>query len=289
MRIGREVTLIVAFYAVYSAVRNSFGSAAVDPARALANAHVIIDIERSIGLFFEQSLQRLVIDAEWFIWALNVFYGSLHFVVTIGALVWAFLRAPSAYRRWRNTLAVTTGLAIVGFSMFPVMPPRLLADCGPYGACAGPAMVDTVAEFGGLWSFDSGAMESVSNQYAAVPSLHMAWALWCALLLVPRITNRVGRALLVAYPIVTFVAIVITANHFWLDAALGAATLGIGYAVAMGGEYLLGRARSVRVPEADTVSFEGHPVLCDGGPAAGDDRARRHADRRPVRCGGDTR
>ncbi len=233
-RLATEIATIAVFYVAYSAVRNSFGSAEVDPADALRNAQHIIDIERSVGLFFEGPLQDLVIGAEWFVWLLNVFYGTFHFAVTIGALAWAFFRLPDQYRRWRNTLAATTGLAIIGFSLFPVMPPRLLADCGVYGGCSGSGMVDTVAEFGGLWSFDSGAMESVSNQYAAVPSLHMAWALWCALLLVPRISNRPGRALMIGYPIVTFVTILITANHYWLDAVLGLATLGAGALIAHG-------------------------------------------------------
>lgn len=237
-RIAFEIGTIAIFYIAYSAVRNTFGSATVDPATALANARDIIEIEQSVGLFFERQLQNLVIDAEWFVWLLNVFYGTFHFMVTIGALVWAFFRLPDRYRFWRNTLAATTGLAIIGFSLFPVMPPRLLADCGGYGGCAGPALVDTVAEFGGLWSFGSGAMESVSNQYAAVPSLHMAWALWCAFLLVPRLSNRLARSSLIAYPVVTLFAIVVTANHFWLDAVLGAATLGAGALVGAGIERL---------------------------------------------------
>jgi hypothetical protein len=169
-------------------------------------------------------------------------------VVTAGVLIWLFLRRPLDYRRWRNTLAATTGLAIIGFSLFPVMPPRLLADCGPFGGCAGPGMIDTVAEVGGLWSFDSGAMASVSNQYAAVPSLHIAWALWCTLVVFPRIRNRTGRILIVAYPIATLFTIVVTANHYWIDALLGLMTLGAGYLVARGIDRLV---RGLPTPVTD--------------------------------------
>lgn len=227
-----EVATILTFYVAYSAVRNVFGSGAVDPAVALRNAQWLIDVERSIGLFFEPDLQEVFLHHRGIIWTLNVFYGTFHFIVTIGVLTWMFVRYPLPYRFWRNVLALTTGLAIIGFSLFPVMPPRLLADCGPLGGCSGPKMVDTIAEVGGLWSFDSGVMQSVSNQYAAVPSLHVAWALWCAIVLFPRVRSWYGRALLVAYPVFTSMATFITGNHFWLDAVLGAVTLGIGLGIA---------------------------------------------------------
>ena len=171
-RVIGELAIVGAFYLGYSAVRNRFGSASVEPAMAFENARSIIRLERSLGLFFEQEFQALALNWRPLVWLLNVFYGTFHFVVTGGTLAWLYLRHTQSYRRWRNTLAATTGFAIIGFSVFPVMPPRLLADCGPYGACAGPALVDTIAEVGGLWTFDSAAVESMSNQYAAVPSLH---------------------------------------------------------------------------------------------------------------------
>ena len=227
-----EVAAVAAFYLTYSVVRNAFGSAAVDPGVALRNAQWLIEAERSVGLFFEPALQRLVIDNTTLIWLSNVFYGSFHFVVTAVVLAWLFIRHPSDYRRGRNSLAVTTGLAILGFSLFPVMPPRLLGDCGPLGGCSSPRLVDTIAEVGGLWSFDSGVVASMSNQYAAVPSLHIAWALWCALVVHPRVRSSVLRAMAVLYPIVTLVTTMITANHFWLDAAVGALVVAAGCVIA---------------------------------------------------------
>lgn len=231
-RVIVELAVLGAFYLAYSAVRNRFGSASVSPAMAFDNARSIIQLERSVGLFFEQELQALALNWRQFVWLLNVFYGTAHFVVTGGTLAWLFIRLPADYRRWRNTLAITTALAIFGFSVFPVMPPRLLADCGPYGACAGPALVDTIAEIGGLWTFDSGAMESVSNQYAAVPSLHLAWSLWCAAAIVSCCRLFRGRAIAASYPMVTLLVVLVTANHYWLDAVFGALTLVVGAAVA---------------------------------------------------------
>jgi membrane-associated phospholipid phosphatase len=114
------------------------------------------------------------------------------------------------------------------------MPPRLLDDCGEFGACASYGYVDTLARYGGLWSFDSGAMEQISNQYAAMPSLHFAWSFWCFLVLYPRLRRPWAKALVAAYPWVTLFAIVVTANHFWLDAVGGAVALAGGLAVAWG-------------------------------------------------------
>ncbi len=231
-RVAAELAFIGVFYLAYSATRNRFGSAFVSPSVAYDNAHTIIAMERSVGLFFETELQTFFLGWRPFIWSLNVFYGTFHFIVTGATLAWLFLKLPDQYRRWRNTLAATTALGIVGFSLFPVMPPRLLADCGAYGACAGPALVDTIAEVGGLWTFDSQAMESVSNQYAAVPSLHIAWSLWCAAVVLSRRPGRWVRVAAMAYPIVTLFAVVVTANHYWLDAVFGGLVLAAGAAVA---------------------------------------------------------
>ncbi|GIT00413.1 MAG: hypothetical protein CM1200mP26_21250 [Acidimicrobiales bacterium] len=114
------------------------------------------------------------------------------------------------------------------------MPPRLLSNCGEFGGCLATLhpYVDTVTDVGGLWSFDSGTMQSVSNQYAAMPSLHFAWATWCALVLWPIVRNRAARALVAAYPVATLFAVIVTGNHFWLDAVGGLVVLGAGSLLA---------------------------------------------------------
>ena len=92
--------------------------------------------------------------------------------------------------------------------------------------------MDTLKTVGGLWSFDSGPVTKVSNQYAAMPSLHFAWSSWCALVLAPAVKPRWGKALIFAYPFVTLFCIVVTANHYFLDAAGGAVVLGLGFVMA---------------------------------------------------------
>ncbi|MFN3218330.1 MAG: phosphatase PAP2 family protein [Acidimicrobiales bacterium] len=225
-----ELGLIGTFYFVYSWVRNQFGSAVVDPAEALANANRIIDIEEAVGLYFEPTVQGWFLGWEWFLRFWNIFYGTLHFVVTPVALGYLYWRYPRDYPRYRTVGLFTTGLAIIGFALFPLMPPRLMGNCGTFGGCVEDSpYVDTMAEIGGIWSFDSEAIASISNQYAAMPSLHFAWSFWCFLVLYPRMRRRSLRVAIALYPWLTVFAIVVTANHFWIDAVGGAAVLASGF------------------------------------------------------------
>jgi len=229
-----EVMLVVAVYAVYTAIRNNFGSATVSPEHAFDNAHRVITLERHLGLYFEERLQDLFLSYHLFLRSWDIFYGTFHFWVTAFALIYTYRRYPDRYPIWRNTLLFTTLLALLGFMFFPLMPPRLLDDCGPYGACASYGFTDTLAHFGGLWSFDSGTMQKLSNQYAAMPSLHFAWSSWCCLVLYRYLPWRPARIAIFVYPWLTLFAIVVTANHYWLDAVGGAVVLAGGFAIAWG-------------------------------------------------------
>ena len=190
-----EIGLTVAFYVVYSAIRNQFGSALGDSVRdaSFRNAERIIDIEQAMGLYVEEWIHNTFLAWDWFIVFWNVFYGTFHFAVTIGAMVLLFARHPERYTFMRSTLAATTGVALVGFAFFPLMPPRLLGTARPVWACEdGFDYTDTLVDPGGLWSFESGTMETISNQYAAMPSLHIAWAIWCTVALLPGAAPALG-------------------------------------------------------------------------------------------------
>jgi hypothetical protein len=230
LRWWREVAYILAFYGVYTLVRNLQEG---DTSRARANALHVIHVEKFLGIYHEHAVQHwfgLVqgvnlhhIAWRTFIQFWNVYYGSAHFIVTIVAIVWLFRTDKARYPLWRNTLAFTTALALIGFAFFPLMPPRLMADHG---------FVDTLRQVGGLWSFDSGPMAKVSNQYAAMPSLHFAWATWCLLVFWPALKRPWQRALVIAHPALTLFGIVVTANHYFLDAVGGALVLCLGFAMA---------------------------------------------------------
>jgi hypothetical protein len=257
LRWWKELLFVGCFYGVYTFIRDQFGSASVGAVHALHNAEKVIRLERALGIFHEQAIQHWFLSWPWLVRLMNVYYGSLHFVVPIVVLIVLFRRWPADYRLWRNTLAATTGLALIGFSLFPLMPPRLLCDCA-YGAGPGfhYGFVDTLVRYGGSWSFDSGAMKDVSNQYAAMPSLHVAWALWCACVLVPRLRPTWAKALAVLYPTITVVAVVVTANHFLLDAVGGAVTLGLGFVVGRA-VTTLGERRRARSPVLATTASGG--------------------------------
>ena len=219
-----EILAIVAFYLVYSAIRNANDS---DPERALANARHIISIEHHLGILHEETIQRWALHFKPLIITANYFYGSLHFIVTIGVAVWLFRRYSDDYPRYRNTLAITTALALIGFTVFPLMPPRLLGNNGFH-----TGFVDTLQRYPTPWSFDSGPIAKVSNQFAAMPSVHIAWSTWCALAMVPRLKSRGPRILAAAYPFITLTVIVVTANHYFIDAVGGLVILTLGWTVA---------------------------------------------------------
>ncbi len=227
-----EIILIGAFYGVYTLIRNQFGSelgASVKEA-AEQNAYDVIALERAMHLFGEKGIQDLFIGWDLFIQFWNIFYGFCHFAVTIAVMVFLFVRHPARYGVQRTILAVTTALALVGFAFYPLMPPRLLNDCGGFGAClANYSYVDTLVDPGGFWSFNSSAMMEISNQYAAMPSLHVAWAVWCVAAALPVLRPRWVRLALLAYPWLTLFAVMVTANHYWIDAVGGLAAVVVAY------------------------------------------------------------
>ena len=216
-----ELLLAGAFYAVYSAIRNS-NEGGTGAARR--NAVELIGWQKTLGINHEETLQRWALHFKPLIVASNYFYGSLHFVVTVGVMIYLFRRWSNDYPLWRNTLAVTTAIALIGFMFWPLMPPRLMPES--YG------FVDTLAKYPTFWSFNSGAVSKISNQYAAMPSVHCAWALWCACVAVPRVRRAWAKVLFALYPALTVTAIVLTGNHYFLDAVGGFIVLGIAYLLA---------------------------------------------------------
>jgi hypothetical protein len=216
-----EILAILAFYMVYSAIRNANEGG---EAAAFAHAKDLIGVQKALGINHEELLQDLALHFRPLIIAMNYVYGSLHFVVTAGVGIYLFRRWSNDYPLWRNTLGISTALALIGFITWPLMPPRLLPDSYSF--------VDTLAKYPTFWSFNSGAVSKISNQFAAMPSVHCEWALWCACAMVPRVRRHWVKVLFALYPALTVTAIVLTGNHYVLDAVGGFAVLGIGYVLA---------------------------------------------------------
>jgi membrane-associated phospholipid phosphatase len=251
----REVGLIAVFYAAYTSIRDIRGTRGASAIRAFADARRVIGFERSLGVFHEAQIQHAFLGQRALIEGLDDWYGSTHFIVTAGVLVALFLGRSHRYRQWRNTLAVATAVALIGFAWFPLMPPRLLP--ARYG------FTDTLRVIGGLWNFNSGPMAHLSDQYAAMPSLHFAWALWCGLALFSLSRRWWTRALSLTYPAVTLLCVIVTANHYFTDTAAGAVIIGAGYLVSRGAEAVRSRLRTTWAA-APTLPLSPRPL----GPAA---------------------
>ena len=249
----KEALIVAVFYAVYSWTRNLFGSNKIAgdgiPDQAFTNAVRVIRVETVLNLFHEETIQAWFLPYKWFIQFWNTWYGTMHFIVTLGVFVLLFLKRRDVFPQWRNTLAAMTALAILGFAFFPLMPPRLLDEPCPAndptsygGACIhtserpedGWGFVDTLAEYGGPWSFDSETMASISNQYAAMPSMHIGWSTWCVAAVWPLLRRKWMKALVLLYPLATLFCIIVTANHFWLDGVGGLLAFGLGAVLGWG-------------------------------------------------------
>lgn len=205
------------FYYAYELTSNA---TAGGKAQATANALREVRLERSLGIFVEQPLQAAMLHYPIVIELCNLYYTTVHFVMPVVALLWLYFKVPERYLPWRNALAWTTAIAFVVFIVFPVAPPRLL-----------PArfhFVDTVVRYGGGSPIFAILMKNAGNPYAAMPSLHVAWALWCAAALAPAVRPKWLKALIWADPVITTFVVFVTANHLIVDAIAGVIVCGIG-------------------------------------------------------------
>ena len=216
-----EIAFVLAFYFVYSTIRNANEGS---PGVARANAYRLMRWQAALGINHEGAIHRWALELKPLIIASNYFYGSLHFVATAAVMIFLYRKFSDDYPLFRNTLAIATGLALIGFAFWPLMPPRLLPHSFGF--------VDTLDKYPTFWSFKRGAINKISNQFAAMPSVHCAWALWCSCALVPRVKHTWAKVLAILYPCGTVTAIVLTANHYFLDAVGGFIVLGAGYLIA---------------------------------------------------------
>lgn len=206
----RQLALFAAAYYAYRIVRGFVdGQATV----AFENARTVVDVERELGLFFEPGLQEAMQrHAELTVTIANWMYVNTHFLLTAAFLVWLYVARNAAFYFVRNMFVVSMALALLGYLALPTAPPRFLPEWG---------FEDTVAEFVGPAA--EASANALYNPFAAVPSMHVAFALMIAVPAVRLVRHRPLRVAWMLYPaLVTFV-VVVTANHFWIDAALGAA------------------------------------------------------------------
>ncbi|EXG80751.1 putative membrane protein [Cryptosporangium arvum DSM 44712] len=221
----REVPLIAALYLAYAGGRVV---AARLTGPAFDHAESVWSFERWLHLPSEHSVQQAALHWQALVEFFDSYYAGVHFPATVAALVWLFVWHPERYPWFRRTLAWLTGFALVGHVLYPLAPPRMLAGHG---------IVDTAHVYG--QSVYGPVGTGVANQFAAMPSLHVAWAVLVALAVV-RVARGPWRWLAVLHPVTTVAVVIVTGNHYWLDAVVGCALLVLALAIT--------RSRAFTVP-----------------------------------------
>lgn len=209
----RQLALITVLYLAYRVGRMF---TADDTVHALGNAREMLGLEDKLGLPEETTVQAVFLHRDFLAVPANFYYATAHFTVAVGVLLWLWVFRPEHYRWTRNLMVALTGAALVVHVLIPLAPPRMLPEFG---------FVDLAAIHGQsvYGSPDSGGL---SNQFAAMPSLHVGWALLLAFAVVAA-TRSSWRWLAFAHPVLTTVVVVGTGNHYWLDAIVAVVLLGL--------------------------------------------------------------
>ncbi|WP_458243958.1 phosphatase PAP2 family protein [Streptomyces sp. MAI_2237] len=251
LRWWTELPLIVLVYACYSAGRLVVRG---DTAGAVDHGLAILRVEKFLHLNAEHPLNRLFTREAWLGVPADFWYASLHYLVTPAILIWLFRYRAVHYRAARTWLMTSTFMGLIGFTLLPTCPPRLLS--------AGHGFVDTMAQYSsyGWWGGAASApkgLGGMTNQYAAMPSLHVGWALWCGVMLWRYGRTRTTKVAAVAYPLLTTIVVMGTANHYFLDAVAGAAVMGVGLFLT---PYVMGAVDRLRA----LLSFGSQPSGASG-------------------------
>ena len=227
---GRQIAILVGVDIMYELARGVADSTRGD---AIAHGAQVIRFEESTHTFFEPHLQSVFLPAHWLIDLANQLYLNAQFSIALGFLIWLYLFRNQSYYFVRNMFVVSMGLALIGYIGYPTAPPRMFPDHG---------FVDTITDFSSV-NHDSTLAKIFINPYAAVPSMHCAFAMMIGVTGVAVCRNWWSKAWWAFWPILITWVVIVTANHYWIDAALGWLVAFSAYAIAQGA---LARAR----PEA---------------------------------------
>jgi hypothetical protein len=223
---GREFLLVGVVYGLYELSRGLTNTNVRD---AFANGRNILHFEQVWHLSPERVLNEATEHITLLAVATSYFYSLMHYVVTPLVLVWMYRKHREHYGRARTALAISTLLGLIGYALLPTAPPRMLAHSG---------LQDTLAHtssygwWGGEGSVPRG-LGALTNQFAAMPSLHVGWSLWCGVLIAVYARRRWVKALGIAYPLTTTFVVMATGNHYLLDAFAGVFTMAVGTALML--------------------------------------------------------
>ncbi|MEV8564450.1 bifunctional glycosyltransferase 87/phosphatase PAP2 family protein [Streptomyces sp. NPDC051322] len=224
-----ELLAIRVGYSAYSHIR---AQAKAGRSTAEAHGHTVVSIERALHIDIEHWANHAVVKVHWLESFFDFYYETFHFIVPLAILAVLYVRRPTDYRWARTSLSFATLLGLVGFFFFPLAPPRLMPGLG---------FIDTVHGVQDFAHPDYGTLTAMTNQYAAMPSLHFGWALWCGIVVAVLVPKWWMKAIAMLHPLFTVSAIITTANHWVLDAMGGATVvlLGFGLTYALAGQRTL--------------------------------------------------
>ena len=210
-----ETAVVLALFGMWQ-LAGSF--VLMGPEGAVDRGQWIWRLERAVHLPSETAVQLAFLPHPLMVQALNLYYAGLHFVVVIGCLIWVYVWHRRQYPRVRTTLVLFTAAALL-VQFIPVAPPRMLP---------GDGMIDTALRYG--QSVYGSVAGFNADQLSAMPSVHVGWSLLAALVIVEVSRSR-WRWLALAYPVLTMLAVVVTANHYWLDGIAAALLLALALVV----------------------------------------------------------
>ncbi len=228
----RQMGLFAAAFFAYDIVRGLVGSS--NPGyKPFGDAVQIIHLERALHIFVEPSVQAWTQSQHWLIRSADWAYLNGHFLVTLGALIFIYSRRNDSFYFVRNALMISMALALVGYWAYPTAPPRLMPEWG---------FTDSVSQFltGGTGWIDYGPAKAFTNFYAAVPSMHVCFAVLIGLAMARLVRPKLLRVAWCLYPVLITFVVVATANHYFVDVFLGALAAGVSVLMA---DRLLARAR----------------------------------------------
>jgi len=219
----REIAIVAGLWIVYSVSRHFADD---DRSVAVGHARELLRLEKNLHIDVERSINHALGSTSWLAVAASYWYALLYYTVTIAVLVYLFRRHRGGYARARNALVVATAIALVGYLLYPTAPPRLTP--GGY--------LDTLAHTAhyGWWSAHASApsgMGSLTNEFAAMPSMHVGWSLW-AVWALWRYVGRTARVLWSLYVAGMTWVVIATANHWILDCLAGLVVMGVGILIA---------------------------------------------------------
>lgn len=216
---------LLLLYVFYSVVR--YLVADRGPDLGLRNAIQVIDVERRFGIYWENGLQTASLSHDWFVRGANWYYVLGFLPMLVGGAILAAWKAPQALFHWRGVFALSLLMAIVGYTLFPLTPPRLLPNDWGF--------VDTLTTFGPRYYGDTtgaslfngyGTFPSMVNVYAAMPSMHVAWSVIASALIAATFRGQIWATVVaVLHPILMAIAVIVTANHYLLDVVAGLVVL----------------------------------------------------------------